>query len=221
MLKRFLLFTLLALSISFSQWDKFCSQSLLNCSIFPLTALITVILLAFIHLLGSAIQSPQLEGWVKVEIRELILAFILALILVGLAVGTSGFSFILTGEADLQKNANTKLTSLVDNLKPAYESLIKTSHYMGVLSGYSFVYPVPLWYASYTYMSAPYSGVSSILYCLGLPGLPIHQAVGEHPNRALDRGYNTLPILNSAHVHVPRNCTLLLRCITRSCNLRF
>ncbi|MBI2079233.1 hypothetical protein HYT84_00590 [Candidatus Micrarchaeota archaeon] len=127
-------------------------------------ALLTTVLLALMHMLATAISSPPLEAWVKTEMRELIAGFIIFIIVIGLAFGTNSLTFILTGKSDtdLSKEAITNLDKLLSHLRSPYESILKATHYIGLLSGYSYSYPVPLWYASYTYMDAPYSGLGPL-----------------------------------------------------------
>lgn len=154
--------SLLLLTISYSGFTEFCSSSILSCSIFPLVMMITVLLLVLLNMFAASLNAPQLEAWVKTEIRELITGAILISLVVAIAFGTNSLASVLSGEENIGLKAQQNLDQLINNLKPAYVSIIKVSHYLSLLTGYSYVYPVPLWYASYTYMNAPYSGLGSL-----------------------------------------------------------
>jgi len=136
--------------------------------IFPVILLIVVLILVMMNMASTALNMPQLEAWARIEIRELIVSVIIIIAVLAIVEGSdlaialssySGSSSLL----DVAKNSVLDFSRLLED---SYKDAIKVSHYITLLSGFSFSYPVSFYYFSTSYMEAPYSAYGSMLTTL-------------------------------------------------------
>lgn len=153
---RSFLILLLLIPISFSQFFDF---EMIGNYVLPGTILAVSALLGIAWMASDMFNNPQLKAWVKMELRSLVSAGVLLVLVYVLFFGTNSFASLITGEDNIGEAANIKLDSYMNVLKPAYEDMIRASHYVGIISGFGFTAPTFLWYASYNYVSSPHTGV--------------------------------------------------------------
>jgi hypothetical protein len=148
----------------------------------PAVAIIVVMLLGAMGMVASAISNPQLEAWVKTEIRELVAGLILVVIVVGFfAVTGNDIAATLTGKpAALTTNGyvNSALVVL-DNWTVGYDAAfvtaIKAAAKIRVGATYAPYISIPLWYVGLNYATSPLAGVAILL-------LPLNMAAGGLTN---------------------------------------
>lgn len=193
------LMLLLAVGLSFADIGVFGSiqQGSALWVIFPAILLLVVMILVAMTMLSTALSMPQLEAWAKVEIRELISSVIIIIFVMAAVGGTdlaaarllSSFSTGAEGVGGCEKDSTLSayavclVNNMIAPLDGAYQDAIKVSHYISLISGYSFTYPVSMYVFSFSYMEAPYSAYGSLLSAL-------YQAAGALVNAILT--YNTI-----------------------------
>ena len=166
-----LLLFLLSVPLAFSDSSSSSAPSILGfdmfSAVFPIVAMIMIVILAMLYMVSQMFSLPALNAWVKTEIREFIVGAIVIAIVLGVFFGTTGFVSVLTGKDNPEKAAQDAFKPVVDNLNEAYRDIIRVSQEMTLIAGYSYNFPaLPLFYFTYTDLSAPYSGVGQVLSAL-------------------------------------------------------
>jgi hypothetical protein len=155
-LAKTLLFTLLLFSLSSAAAVDFTP-------ILPVTAVVVVIFIALMNMMGIAISSPQIQAWVKTEIRELIAGIILVVIIYSFFIGSVGISSALTGTGDYLNASVNIIDNILTNETVGYDramhDIIRAATRIRAAATYSPYLSVPLWYVGLTYSTAPMSGV--------------------------------------------------------------
>ncbi len=129
----------------------------------PAIILIVIMMLSLTWLASDLFQNPQLKAWVKNELKELIVAFLVFVIVSSLFLSTNSFVELFTGEPDYQTFAINKLYGFRQQLiTPLSESLVPASHYLGMMTGYTYSFPIPAFFVSFSFTSSPHSGASSL-----------------------------------------------------------
>ncbi len=152
---------LLLLFISFSHSDFF-SLEIVKDVVLPTTILLVSLMLGLAWMASDMFSNPQLKAWVKTELRSLLAAGILLVLVYGLFFGTNSAASILTGEPNVNAAASAKLDSFIADLKPAYNDMVYASHYIGVISGFGYTAPTNLWFASFNFVNSPHSGIRAL-----------------------------------------------------------
>lgn len=136
-------------------------------AIFPIVAMIMVVILAMLYMASQMFSLPGLNAWVKTEIKEFIVGAIMVAIVLGVFFSTTGLVSVLTGKDNPETAAQDAFKPVTNSLNEAYRDIIRASQEMTLLAGYSYNFPaVPLFYFTYTDLSAPYSGAGQILSAL-------------------------------------------------------
>lgn len=73
----------------------------------PIMAMVVIIFLALMRMLSGVIGDPKLEAWVKTEIRELVAAIILIVVITAFFISSSGITLALTGKTMLWERPMT------------------------------------------------------------------------------------------------------------------
>jgi len=149
--------------------------------VLPFTVMIMVIMLAVAYMLGKALQNAQLDAWVKTEIREMVVAAILFVIVIGIMVSNPAVNSIinaLTGTSgqDYKVQANAVLDGMVAKANVAFLDDMKAFHLIGLMSGFSTSLAIAVIYFGGYFGSSPYMGFSSFFVFLsqaasGLSGM--------------------------------------------------
>jgi len=126
----------------------------------PIVIMIMVLLLMSALMLSRTLSLPQLEAWVKTEIRELIIAAILFIIIYSVFAGADLYVGMLTGQEDYKTMTLVFTNNMITEAKEAYLDVMMANHYLGIVSGYYSSTTVDLWYAGVTFSGSPYSGFS-------------------------------------------------------------
>ncbi|MEK6978788.1 MAG: hypothetical protein AABW86_01070 [Candidatus Micrarchaeota archaeon] len=136
-------------------------------AVFPIVAMIMIVILAMLYMASQMFSLPALNAWVKTEIKEFIVGAIVVAIVLGVFFGTTGVVSILTGKDNPEKAAQDAFKPVTSALNEAYHDVIRVSQEMTLLAGYSYNFAaLPLFYFNYTDLSAPYSGVGQVLSAL-------------------------------------------------------
>jgi hypothetical protein len=130
-------------------------------------AMIVIVLLAIMYMASKALSQPQLEAWTKLELREFLVGAVLIVLVLTVMQASALLLPMLTGHQGSMKDyAVLQLETFTSPLIIAYNSAIEASHHLTLLSGYSFSYPMSLWFFSLSYFEAPYGGYSSLIVML-------------------------------------------------------
>lgn len=165
-----LAFLLAFFTVSFSAAaDLFNSLPL----VLPAVIFIMIAVLALVYMLARVLQSPQLDAWVKTEIRELIVAAILMAVIIGIfftdvsgATIDEGIIKLITSSDDYRTAAVNFINSMDDKAANAFDDVMRAFHYVGLQSGYATSAQIPLFYSFMTYSQSPYGGVGSLFIYL-------------------------------------------------------
>lgn len=149
--------------------------------VLPFTIVIMVIMLAATYMLSQALQNSQLSAWVKTEIREMIVAAILVVIVIGIMASNpavNGIINTLTGTSgqDYKVQANGVLDGMIAKANSAYLDDMKAFHLIGLMSGFSTSLAIAIIYFGGYFGSSPYMGFSAFFVFLsqaasGLSGM--------------------------------------------------
>jgi len=130
-------------------------------------AMIVTVLLAIMYMASKALSQPQLEAWTKLELREFLVGVVLIVLVITVMQASALLLPMLTGyQGSMKDYAVFELNTFTTPLLTAYNSAIEASHHLTLLSGYSFSYPMSLWYFSLSYWEAPYGGYASLITML-------------------------------------------------------
>ena len=166
----------------------------------PTVILIMVILLSLVFMLSRTLSMPQLQAWVKTEIRELIIAAILFIAIYGLFSGINPLVYTLTGEEDYYQAAKSVSQDMLFRGTEAYKDVMEANHYLGIISGFYATTSLSLWYAGVTSSGSPYAGFSIFMTPLSMAaqGLTnvvyIYSAISLFLDFFLDVGIKLLPL---------------------------
>ena len=157
---KFIVFLLVLASLSFA--------GLIDNSQYMLggTIMLVIIILALLNMFASSLELPQLEAWVKTEIRELIAGAILIIIVFALFNASTGVVSILTGVTNLNSYTNTFFNNRIAAINTGYIALLKAFHYLGIKSGFSTSVGIPLYFTGISLGGAPYSGYGTLFLFL-------------------------------------------------------
>jgi hypothetical protein len=131
--------------------------------ILALTILIMICVLAGIFMLAESISNPQLIAWAKTELRELIVAGLLFVIVSSIFFGADGLLKVFTGKTDILTYSITVLNTLKINTELSYLELMKLMHYITMNSALGLNTSASLIYVSVNFSVSPYSGFSALL----------------------------------------------------------
>ncbi len=159
----FFFVTTMMLSVSFAVDEFNIVQSGLFWIVLPATAITVIVIISLASMLSHAFNMPQLEAWAKIEFREFIIGVILSVIVLSIFL-TPDLISILTGTPNFVTSSINTLTVFRDNyLLVAYTSTIYASHELTLLTGYRYIYPISFLYFSHTDVTAPFTGVGTLL----------------------------------------------------------
>ncbi|MBN2477847.1 hypothetical protein JXB01_00990 [Candidatus Micrarchaeota archaeon] len=150
---------LLLVSLAFAspiEWNIF---GISFATILPVTVLLVVLMLSLAWMASDAFSLPQLKGWVKIELRELIIGAVWIIIAYSLFFGQDTIVNLLTGDDNPSQTAINKIETHLDRFYGAYDETLKGSYYLGLLSGYGYFWPFSFYYGSYNHVSTPHMGV--------------------------------------------------------------
>jgi len=155
--------SLLLLSLFLLSSLSFAENGILQL-VLPATVMIVVIVLAILWMISDTLNMPQMRAWVKIEIRELIVAAILLAVIYSAFFIQKSVVGLISGQGegyiDVAKNS---LNSILEIHKSAFNDLIIISSKITSLSGYGYNYPIPVWFFSFSYTRSSFAGASAIL----------------------------------------------------------
>jgi len=132
-------------------------------SVVPITAVTVAIFLAIMSLLGKTLSSPQLDAWVKTELRELIAGVILVVIVYTFFISSKGVSAAMTGSGDYINESVRIINNMLSNESVGYDramhDIIKAGTKIRAAATYAPYLSIPLWYVMVVYSTSPLSGV--------------------------------------------------------------
>ena len=134
----------------------------------PGVAIVVVIFLALANMLAHSISNPQMEAWVKTEIRELFAACLLIGTIVGLFIASQGIAKALTGQDSYVSAAQGILTSWLGPINGAYNDIILAANHLRIAATYSSGINIPIYWVSVNYQTGPLSGAAIFLTTLSL-----------------------------------------------------
>ncbi len=138
----------------------------------PVMAVVIIALLAMMGMLAGAISNPQLEAWVKTEIREFIAGIILIGLVMVLFFGSNGVAVALTGRTDFLNAAQSTIVNgnngWVDHAVSSFDDIISAATALRVAASYSSGTSVPIYWVSLNYQTGPLAGISIFLVPLNL-----------------------------------------------------
>ncbi len=153
---------LLISSLSFAQDFRSLAQLSL-----PFVIFMMIVLLSLLYMASQMFQLPQLTSWVKTEIRELVVAAILFVIVFAIFNGGANtLSQLLTGDANYYARAHTHIAQMKMISLAAYDDLIRLFHAVGMRAGFSASIGIPLYFSALNSSGAPYSGYSTFFVLL-------------------------------------------------------
>lgn len=135
--------------------------------VLPGTIAFVIIMLSLLQMLSSAIQLPQLEAWVKLEIRELITAAILVVIVFSLFSASTNIISLLSGKTINYSPGNAPQTDAVTSslfderlgtINNAYLDTMEAFHRIGLKSGFSTSISIPIYWVGFIGGGAPFAG---------------------------------------------------------------
>lgn len=130
----------------------------------PAIIVIVIMVLAIMWMIAEPLNLPQLKAWVKLEIRELIIAAILIGIIYSAFFAERTITKVLTGVDGYVGVARGTLNNLLQKHENVFKDIIILSSKMTSLSGYSFNYGVPIGiWASFSFPKPTLTGASAIL----------------------------------------------------------
>lgn len=150
-----LLFLLMLFSFSYSQTFDL---NLVQNYILPVTIILVSALLGLSWMAADLFNAPQLKAWVKAEIKELIAAGLVLLIVYSIFFGTNTFTKILTGEDNYQDYAVDRLYEFRAQYIPVLDDLTVAQHYLGLLTGYTYSFAVPAFFVTFSTIQSPHTG---------------------------------------------------------------
>jgi hypothetical protein len=162
---KILLMSLMFISIAAAQGADFTP-------LIPITAVTVVIFLAILNMLGTAIQSPQVNAWVKTELRELLAGVILVVIIMTFFITSRGITSAITGTGDYINASADIIENIITNKSVGYdrafEDVIKSGSKVRVVASYAPYISLPIAFLgiSIVYSEAPLAGVSPLLSSL-------------------------------------------------------
>lgn len=106
-------------------------------SLFLLTMIVTVVLLALAKNFSGIFNLPQLDAWIKNEIREVIVTAVLFVVLVSAIGGFDLITTAITNKDCAYEAAKSSTQDMIGKYDTAYESLIKAMTRLRFLSSYS------------------------------------------------------------------------------------
>lgn len=134
----------------------------------PMVAVIVGIFLALMTMLATAISDPRLEAWAKTELREMIFALLLIVVIIAFFIGSSGISVALTGKTDYIGAADDIMDGWLANYDSAFENVIRAATRIRAAATYSPYINIPIWYFSINYAANPLGGVAILLGTLNM-----------------------------------------------------
>lgn len=136
----------------------------------PGMAVIVTILLAIAYMAGNVSMNPQLQAWVKSELREFIAAIILIVVIFAAFITLEGGTRALSGDYDYLESSELIIENMLTNethgYDAAYKSIIIAATKIRMGASYSPWLTVPVWLFSLMYSSSPLSGMSIMLVAL-------------------------------------------------------
>ncbi len=159
-IKPTLLIVLLFLIFTFSSAYTFTSAQFLGS--FPLilatVIVLSVIILAILYMISEPLSNPNLRVYVKSEIREMIVAGILFVIVSGIFSASTPVISILTGTNDYHVASHDFLQNLTNRHLVAFANLQKTNHLISMRTGFTPSVSAGVYYVAFSQSGAPHSG---------------------------------------------------------------
>ncbi|MFH2106243.1 MAG: hypothetical protein ABII22_03205 [Candidatus Micrarchaeota archaeon] len=134
--------------------------------LFPASIVFTAIMLGLAYMLSGMLENPQLAGWVKIEVKEVIASGIIVLLAFILITGSKPFVGVFTGHGDYVVAINERVDKYMSNMQGSFDDLIKANHYLTLMAGYYYSTGPNFFYFSYSYTASPLNGVGPVLYSL-------------------------------------------------------
>lgn len=131
--------------------------------ILAFTILTMILILAAIFMLAESISSPSLIAWAKTEVREIIVAALLFVIVSGIFFGADELLRVFTGKTDILDYSINLLNTLKINTELSFLELMKLIHYLTLNSGFGINTSASMIYVSVNFSVSPYSGFSALL----------------------------------------------------------
>jgi hypothetical protein len=129
---------------------------------FPLilgtTIVLSVIVLALLYMISEPLNNPNLRVYVKSEIREMIVAAILFVIVSGIFVASTPIISVFTQTENYQQTAHTFLQNMTNRHIVAFANLQKTSHLISMRTGFTPSVSAGVYYIALSQSGAPHSG---------------------------------------------------------------
>ncbi|MBU0586338.1 hypothetical protein KJ780_02405, partial [Candidatus Micrarchaeota archaeon] len=145
-----------------------------NYGIVGIAGMLTVLLIALLYMVSQYIQSPQLEGWARAEIRELIIAGItISIILSATVFSTGAITQVLTGKdpVNLISDVDGAFTVFKTALMNDYQDLVKIANRLGLIIAYTYSASIgsPVYIAIFFgNTTTPYMGGSALMQQLSV-----------------------------------------------------
>ncbi len=160
-----LLLLLLLAGFSFAQYMDFMP-------LVPAIALTMAVVLAFIHMVATALSDPKLEAWVKTELRELIAGVILVIIISSAFAASNSITVAISGEDNYMQIAIDEVESILtdanNGVDRAYKDIVVSAAKVRMGATYMPRISVALWYVVLNYSTTPYAGIAPMISSLGL-----------------------------------------------------
>ena len=134
--------------------------------VLPGVIITIVIILALLQMFSTAIQLPQLESWVKNEIREVIVAAVLIIIVFTIFSVSTNIITLLSGKPDINAATASFFDERLSSLDQGQLDLMRAFHQIGLRSGFSTSAAFPIYWVGYTGGGAPFSGYSTFFIFL-------------------------------------------------------
>ncbi|MEW6035825.1 MAG: hypothetical protein AB1529_04390 [Candidatus Micrarchaeota archaeon] len=125
-------------------------------------AVLVVIILAACYMVAESINAQQLKAWVKQELRELIVALILFVAVIGLFHGDKPAVEIISGKSDYKADALATIDGMITRATDAYRDMIYAYHAVSMRTGFS-TNLVAGYYVFASTGGVPSSGYSSFM----------------------------------------------------------
>lgn len=154
--------TLLIFLILFLLPSVISAQNLFQIAL-PATAIIVVTILAILYMAAKVLSLPQLDSWVRLEIREVVVAAILIVAVETIFFAEKNVTQILTGNEGYIDVARSHLDGILQIHKTAFNSMIMAGSKITALAGHSYNMPIPAWFFSFSYGITPSAGFSALL----------------------------------------------------------
>lgn len=157
-MRKFILLLLL-IPLSFSY---FFDLELVRDIIVPVTLVIVAAGLGIMWMMSDMFANPQMKAQVKMDIRSVFSGMVLLVLVLFLFASSDVVVSVFSGESNVKQSAEASLSSSSDALESAYYDLVKAAHYIGMIGGFGFSQPTPIYFFSFNFVSAPHGGIRGL-----------------------------------------------------------